>query len=124
MSTEIEELKDEKDFNQRLKNQDIKKQLNEYKEKIICLSKIINDKDEELVQMRKKLKDQESEVSQCQQHIIVLQRQNDDSKKAHKLEIAKSNKALSNNFEEIFRLKNHNKTLVTKIKKLKTSRKT
>ena len=28
----IEELKDEKDFNQRLKNQDIKKQLNEYKE--------------------------------------------------------------------------------------------
>ena len=48
----IEELKDEKDFNQRLKNQDIKKQLNEYKEKIICLSTIINDKDEELVQIR------------------------------------------------------------------------
>ena len=30
---------------------------------------------------------------------------------------------LSSNFEEIFRLRNHNKTLVTKIKKLKSSRK-
>ena len=30
----------------------------------------------------------------------------------------------SNNSEEIFRLRNHNKTLVTKIKKLKNSRKT
>ena len=31
---------------------------------------------------------------------------------------------LSSNSEEIFRLRNHNKTLVTKIKKLKSSRKT
>ena len=46
LSAKIEELKDEKDSNQRLKNQDIKKQLNKYKEEIICLSKIINDKDE------------------------------------------------------------------------------
>ena len=30
LSAQIKELKDEKDFNQRLKNQDIKKQLNEY----------------------------------------------------------------------------------------------
>ena len=37
----------------------------------------------------------------------------------HKLEIAKSNKIVSNNSEEIFRLRNHNKTLITKIKKLK-----
>ena len=59
----IEELKDEKDFNQRLKNQDIKKKLNEYKEVIICMKKIINDKDEELTRIRKKLKDQESEVN-------------------------------------------------------------
>ena len=42
---------------------------------------------------------------------------------AHKLEITKCNKALSNNFKEIFILKNHNKTLVMKIKKLKNSRK-
>ena len=35
LSTKIEELKDEKDFNQRLKNQDIKKQLNEYKKNTV-----------------------------------------------------------------------------------------
>ena len=40
------------------------------------------------------------------------------------MEIAKINKTLSNNSEEIFRLRNHNKTLVTKIKKLKNSQKT
>ena len=56
-------------------------------------------------------------VDQYQQQIKVLQQQNDDSKKTHKSEIAKSNKALLNNSEEIFRLRNHNKTLITKIKK-------
>ena len=63
-------------------------------------------------------------IDQYRQQIKVLQHQNDDSKKNHKSEIAKSNKTLSNNSEEIFRLTNHNKTLVTKIKKLKNSRKT
>ena len=36
---------------------------------------------------------------------------------------SQKNKTLSNNFKEIFRLRNHNKTLVTKIKKLKNTRK-
>ena len=63
-------------------------------------------------------------IDQYRQHIKVLQQQNDDSKNTHKSEIAKSNKTLSNNSEEIFRLRNHNKTLVMKIKKLKNSRKT
>ena len=63
-------------------------------------------------------------IDQYRQQIKVLQQQNDDSKKTHKSEIAKSNKTLSNNSEEIFRLRNHNKTLFTKIKKLKNSRKT
>ena len=36
----------------------------------------------------------------------------------------KVNKVLSNNSKEIFRLRNHNKTLVIKNKKLKSSRKT
>ena len=40
------------------------------------------------------------------------------------MKITKSNKIISNNSKEIFRLRNHNKTLVTKIKKLKTSQKT
>ena len=62
-------------------------------------------------------------VDQYQEQIKVLQQQNSDSKKEHKLEIAKSNKTISNSSEEIFKLRNHNKTLVTKIKKLKNSRK-
>ena len=41
----------------------------------------------------------------------------------HKLELTKVNKVLSSNTEEVFRLRNHNKTLITKIKKLKTSSK-
>ena len=39
------------------------------------------------------------------------------------MEIAKSNKTVSNISEEIFRLRNHNKTLITKIKKLKNNSK-
>ena len=62
-------------------------------------------------------------VDQYRQQIKVLQQQNNDSKKKHKLEIAKSNKTISNSSEEIFRLRNHNKTLITKIKKLKNSSK-
>ena len=89
----------------------------------MCLKTTVNDKDEELTQIRKKLEDQESVADQYQQQIKVIQEKNDDSKNTHKSEIAKSNKALSKNFEAIFRLRNHNKTLVTKIKKLKNRRK-
>ena len=39
------------------------------------------------------------------------------------MQITKINKVLSSNTEELFRLLNHNKTLITKIKKLKHSRK-
>ena len=42
-------------------------------------------------------------------------------KKKHKLEIAKLNGKLASNTEELFRLRIHNKTLLTKIKKLKNS---
>ena len=123
MCAQVDELKDENDFNQRLKNQGIKKEINDYKVEIIRLNKIVNDKDGELMHIRHKLGDQESVVDQYRQQIKVLQQQNEDSKKTHKSDIAKSNKTLSNNSEEIFRLRNHNKTLVTKIKK-KNSRKT
>ena len=95
-SARIEKLKDENDFNQRLKNQDIKKEISDYEAEIIRLNKIVNDKDEELTHIRNKLEDQESEIDQCRQQIKLIQQQNDDSKKAHKLEIAKSNKSLSN----------------------------
>ena len=116
MSSQIEKLKDESDFNQRLKNQDIKKEINDYEVEAIHSNKIVNDKDEELTHIRQKLVEQESVVDQYQQQIKVLQQQNSDSKKEHKMEIANSNKTISNNFEEIFRLRNHNKTLITKTK--------
>ena len=81
------------------------------------------DKGNELVQVQRKLESQEPEIYGHQQHTKELQQKYDDSKKAHELETAKSNKALSNNSKEIFKLKNHNKTLVMKIKKLKNSQK-
>ena len=124
LSAQIEKLKDENDFNKRLKNQDIKKEINDYEAEVKRLNKIVGDKDEELTQIQHKLENQESVIDQYRQQIKVLQQQNHDSKKTHKSEIAKSNKTLSNNSEEIFRLRNHNKTLVMKIKKLKNSRKT
>ena len=52
------------------------------------------------MQIQNKLEYQESEIDQCRQQIKVLQQQNDYSKKAHKLEITKSNKALSNNLKK------------------------
>ena len=94
---QIKKLKDESDFNQRRTNQDIKKEISDYEVETICLNKIINNKDEELMHIQQKLENQESVIDQYRQQIKVLQQQNDDSK--HKLEIAKSNKALSNNSE-------------------------
>ena len=46
LSAQIEKLKDESDFNQRLKNQDINKEISDYEAEIIRLNKIVNDKDE------------------------------------------------------------------------------
>ena len=63
------------------------------------MKNIVNEKDEELTHIRQKLEDQESVVDQYRQQIKVLQQQNSDSKKEHKLEIAKSNKIVSNNSE-------------------------
>ena len=85
------------------------------------MNKIVNDKYEELAHICQRLTDQELVVNQYRQKIKVIQQQNNNSKKEHKLDITKSNKTISNNYEEIFRLRNHNKTLVTKIKKLKSS---
>ena len=79
------------------------------------------EKDAELAQVRMKLENQETELRHHKQQKEKLQQQYDDSKKTHKLELTKVNKVLSSHSEEIFRLGNHNKTLVTKIKKLKGS---
>ena len=77
-----------------------------------------------LAQVRMNLENQETELRHHKQQKEKLQQQYDDSKKTHKLELTKFNKVLSSDSEEIFRLSNHNKTLVTKIKKLKSSWKT
>ena len=64
LSAQIKKLKDENDFNQRQKNQDIKKEIIDYEAEIIRLNKIVNDKDEELTHIQQKLEDQESVVDQ------------------------------------------------------------
>ena len=58
LSAQIEKLKDENDFNQRLKNQDIKKEMNNYEAEITQLNKIVSNKDEELTKIRHKLENQ------------------------------------------------------------------
>ena len=88
-------------------------------EEISHLNKVVIDKEDELAQVHEKLGNQETELRHHQQQKERLQQQHDDSKKTHKLELTKVNKVLSSNTEEIFRLQNHNKTLITKIKKLK-----
>ena len=65
LCAQIKELKDESDFNQRLTNQDIKKEISDYEVETIRLNKIINNKDEELTHIQNKLEDQESEIGQC-----------------------------------------------------------
>ena len=41
LSAQIEKLKDENNFNQRLKNQDIKKEMNDYEAEITELNKMV-----------------------------------------------------------------------------------
>ena len=82
------------------------------------------DKDNELTQGQRKIVSQESEICQHQQHMKELKQKYDDNKKAHQLEIKRINNNLASNTEELFRLRIHNKTLLTKIKKLKHRRNT
>ena len=97
---------------------------NELEEEIKHLNKLIMEKDVELAQVRMKLENQETELRHHKHQKEKLQQQYDNSKKTHKLELTKVNKVLSSNSEVIFIIRNHNKTLVTKIKKLKSSWKT
>ena len=57
LSTQVEKLRDESDFNQKQKSQDIKKEISDYEVEIICLNKIVNDKDKELMHIRHKLEE-------------------------------------------------------------------
>ena len=75
------------------------------------------------MQIQKKVRCQEAENFLFQQQIEELQQKDEDSKKSHKLEITKVYNTLTSNTEEIYRLRNHNKLLVTKIKKLKSTKK-
>ena len=73
------------------------------------------------MQIQTKVKCQEVENFHLQQKIEELQQKEGDSKKSHKLEITKFNNTLTSSTEEIYRIRNHNKILITKIKKLKHS---
>ena len=71
------------------------------------------------MQSQNKLECQDAELYQLQQQVKDLQQRVIDNKNDHKQEIAKINQTVSKNNDEIFRLRNHNKILVTKIKKIK-----
>ena len=75
------------------------------------------DKDTELEHVHRKQENQEFELCQHQQKKEKLQQRHDGIKKTHKLEITKINKVVSSNSEELFRVRNHNKTLIVNIKK-------
>ena len=87
------------------------------------LNALLNDKDEEIAKDQRKLESHEFKMCQHQQQMKELQHKYDDIRKTHKLEIANINNTLISKTEEVFQLKNHNKTLVTNIKKLKRIRK-
>ena len=95
----------------------------ENNEEIKWLNKNIKDKDEKITQIQTKVRCQEAENCRLQQQIEELQQKEEDSKKAHKLEITKVYNTLTSNTEEIYRLGNHNKLLVTNIKNLKSTKK-
>ena len=80
------------------------------------------DKDKEIVQIQKKLECQDSQFFQLQQQTKEIQQHNSNIKNTDKLEVAKINKTISNNNDEIFWLRNPNKILVTKMKKLKNKK--
>jgi hypothetical protein len=57
-----------------------------------------------------------------QQQIQGLQQQINDKENTHKIQIENINKKLSHNNDEIICLRNHNKNLLTQIKKLKNKK--
>ena len=69
------------------------------------------EKDVELAQVQRKLENQEPELCQHRQQKEKLQQQYDDIRKTHQLEITAAKITLSNNREEIYRLRNHNKKI-------------
>ena len=73
--------------------------------------------DNELEHIQRKRENQEFEFCQHQQKKEKIKQQHDGIKKTHKLEITKINKVVSSNSEELFRVRNHNKTLIVNIKK-------
>ena len=81
---------------------------NDLEEEIKRLNNIIKDKDEKIMKIQTKLRCQETKNYRLQQQIEELQQKEDDTKKAHKLEITKFNNTLTCTTEEIYQLRNHN----------------
>ena len=101
MFVKIEELKC---LNKKSQNQCIQKEVDDSKEKeeLTRLNALLNHKDKEIVKAQRKLKSQESEICRHQQQIKELQQKYDDIRRAHKLEISKSNNTLTSKTEEVF----------------------
>ena len=82
---QIDELRDVKQLNQKLKHQDINRKFYDSKieRKIMQLNKLFSDNNKVIMQSLNKLECQDSELYQFQQ-IKDLQQQNNDLKNAHK----------------------------------------
>jgi chromosome segregation ATPase len=87
------------------------------------LNKILISKDEEIVQNRTELEKQDTKIHKFQQQIKESQQQISNIKSTHKKESENINKELLSKDEEISRLRNHNKSLLVDMKKLKNKRK-
>ena len=92
---------------------------NDIEEEIKRLKKIIKEKDDEIKQIHIKIRCLEADNFHLHQQISELQPKRNDTKKTHKLDITIVKSVLSNNFEEIYRLRNHKRKLIGKIRKLK-----
>ena len=74
------------------------------------------------MQNQKNLESQGSKIYQMQQQIKELQQHICDKGNTHKIEIENIKKKLPHNNNEIIRLRNHNKNILTQIKKLKNKK--
>ena len=102
LSTQFEELMNKKYPNQNLQNQKIMKDAFENNKEIKRLNKIIKDKDDKIMQIQTKVRCQDAENCCLQQQIEELQQKEENSKKAHKLEITKVYNTLTSKTEEIY----------------------
>jgi hypothetical protein len=86
------------------------------------LNKVLIDEGREIIPMQRKVDCQNVAVHQYQKKIKKLRQQSSNIKGAHKEEIKNISKVLSDNNEESYPARNHNKNLLAEVKMLKMRR--